>query len=144
MWFNPMMAWILRSPLHGMMSGSVMLVQFTGRKSGKHFETPVNYVRSGNDLLTISSRDRSWWRNLRGGGQATLVLQGKPVTATGQTAETDELVAAWLDEMLAVAPQYGGYLKIGKDEAGHPNPDDVAQAARSRVVVRFTPVESMA
>lgn len=32
--YNPLVSWLLRSPLHGVMSKSTMLVTFTGQKSG--------------------------------------------------------------------------------------------------------------
>jgi len=54
MWYNPIMMWVLRSPLHGMLSGSTMIITYTGRKSGQTFSTPVNYVRDGNVLWSLS------------------------------------------------------------------------------------------
>ncbi len=42
MWYNPIMMWLLRSPLHGMLSSSTMIITYTGRKSGKMFSTPDN------------------------------------------------------------------------------------------------------
>jgi len=59
MWFNPIMIWLLKSPLHGFISKGVMLVTVTGRKSGKFFLTPTNYVRDGNTLWVISWRERT-------------------------------------------------------------------------------------
>ena len=56
MWYNSIMMWLLRSPLHGMLSGSTMIITYTGRKSGMTFSTPVNYVRDGNVLWTVSFR----------------------------------------------------------------------------------------
>ena len=54
MWYNPITMWVLRSPLHRMLSDSTMIITYTGRKSGQTFSTPVNYVRDGNLLWTIS------------------------------------------------------------------------------------------
>jgi hypothetical protein len=42
--YNPIVSWLLRSPLQGLMSSSTMLITFAGRKSGKTYTTPVNYV----------------------------------------------------------------------------------------------------
>lgn len=63
--YNPVVAWILRSPLHGVMSRSTMLLNYTGRKSGRTYTTPVNYVRDGDGLLCVGAREHTWWRNLR-------------------------------------------------------------------------------
>lgn len=61
---NPFMKTILRSPLHGLVSENVILITFTGRKSGKTYTTPVNYVRDGEALIILSHDDRTWWKNL--------------------------------------------------------------------------------
>src|SRR4030042_5724542 len=79
MWYNPIMVWLLRSPLHGMLSGNMMVLNYTGRKSGKAYHLPVSYIRLGEILLTISYKRRTWWRNLRGGAPVTIRLQGKDV-----------------------------------------------------------------
>ena len=37
---NPIMKGLLRSPLHGLMSGSLMLITYAGRKTGKPYTIP--------------------------------------------------------------------------------------------------------
>jgi hypothetical protein len=74
MWFNPIMSWMLRSPLHSIVSKNMMLMTYTGRKSGKSYTTPMNYLEMNGGLYTNSYRDRAWWRNLRGGAEVTLRL----------------------------------------------------------------------
>lgn len=138
MWYNTVMAWLLRSPLHGLISGSVVLVTVTGRKSGKTYTLPVNYVREGDVLHTTSYRSRTWWRNLRGGQPAALVLQGREVSAVGEVAETQEDVETALATLLRLAPQSRRFLKVSVDPAtGAPNPAELARAAQDRVVVRW-------
>jgi hypothetical protein len=60
MWFNPIMIWLLKSPLHGMISKGVMLVTVTGRRTGKSISTPTNYLLDGNTIRVISWRERKW------------------------------------------------------------------------------------
>lgn len=62
MWFNPMMKWLIASPLHIFVSKNMMLITYTGRKSGVTYTTPVNYLREGNTLYVTSWRERTWWR----------------------------------------------------------------------------------
>jgi hypothetical protein len=40
-WWNTVVTGILNSPLHGLLSGSTMLVTCTGRKSGRAITVPV-------------------------------------------------------------------------------------------------------
>src|SRR5574342_35500 len=93
MWFKPMMVWLLKSPLHGMISRGTMLVTVTGRKSGRSISTPTNYLRDGSTLWVISWRDRKWWRNLRGGANVRVLLAGKSLEGRGQVIEVERAVA---------------------------------------------------
>jgi hypothetical protein len=100
---NPAMRMVLRSPLHGLVSGSTMLVTVKGRKSGKAYTTPVNYVREGDSITIFSLRSRTWWRNLRGGAPIALRVRGRDLRGSGEVTATDvESVGAAL---LAMRPQ---------------------------------------
>jgi hypothetical protein len=41
----------LRSPLHGILSKNFLLINFTGRKSGRVFTTPVSYSQDDSAAL---------------------------------------------------------------------------------------------
>ncbi len=135
MWFNPIMTWLLKSPLHGMISKNVMLITVTGRKSGAPISTPVNYLRDGSTLWAISWRERKWWRNLRGGGPVRVLLAGQAREGRGQVLEEEEAVAQSLAEYYRKAPQAAKYVQIGLDPAGAPVLADCERAARKLVVV---------
>ena len=137
MWFNPMMVWLLKSPLHGMVSKGVMLVSVTGRKSGRTISTPTNYLRDENTLWVISWRDRKWWRNLRGGAQVRILLAGKSVEGRGQVIEEEKSVAQSLFEYYKKVPQMAKYVQIGSDKAGLPVSTDCERAAQKMVMVRI-------
>jgi hypothetical protein len=113
MWFNPLMVWLLRSPLHGFISKGVMLVTVTGRKSGNLISTPTNYLRDGNTLWVISWRERTRWRNLRGGAKAWVLLTGESVEGRGQVIEEEKAVAQSLVDYYQKARQYAKYVQIG-------------------------------
>ena len=97
---NAAMRFILGSPLHAVVSRSTMLVTVTGRRSGQTYTTPVNYVREGDTVTVFSWRDRTWWRNLRGGASVMLRLRGRDLRGTGEvTAVGGEAVAAALTRL---------------------------------------------
>jgi hypothetical protein len=55
----------------------LVVIRYTGRRSGKTFETPVGYRRSGDDIVIgVMMPDRKvWWRNFLGeGGPITFVV----------------------------------------------------------------------
>jgi hypothetical protein len=64
---NPLVAWLLRSPLHPLLAWGLMLVTVTGRRSGRVYTIPVGYQRDGDALVVLVSRPsrKQWWRNYR-------------------------------------------------------------------------------
>src|SRR5579872_6536734 len=73
---NPIVRGLLRSPIHGFWSRSLMLITFSGRKSGRRFTTPVRYVRVGDAVRCFTSAKNLWWRNLQGGADVSLRIEG--------------------------------------------------------------------
>ncbi len=128
------MKFVLRSPLHGMVSKSITLISFTGRKSGKLYTTPVSYSQSG-DLVTIFTH-ASWWKNLRGDTPVTLNLRGRELQGTAKpVAEDKEAIAAGLAEHLKRVPSDARYYDVTYDERGIPNKDEVEKAVQTVVMI---------
>jgi deazaflavin-dependent oxidoreductase (nitroreductase family) len=139
MWYNPIMRSLIRSPLHFTVSKNMMLMTYTGRKSGKSYTTPMNYLQIEDAVYTISSREHVWWRNLLGGTEVTLRLRGKAVPARAKTIEDPAAVAESLTRYLRAAPQLARYMKVKIRPDGAPGPDDIANLAQEMVVVRAHP-----
>jgi deazaflavin-dependent oxidoreductase (nitroreductase family) len=132
---NPFIAALLRSPLHAMADASMMLISVTGRRSGRLYTTPVNYLRDGETLVVVSQRERTWWRNVRGGDEVGLRLQGRTRRGLATVAEDDTSVAQALGRIVARQPAYARFLGVTVGPDGTGAPDDLARAARSRVVI---------
>jgi len=64
---NPLMRGLLRSPMHGVVSGSIGLLCYRGRRSGREFVTPLSYSRDGTLVRFLSSHKTRWWLNFRAG-----------------------------------------------------------------------------
>jgi len=76
----------------GVLGGSFVEISYVGRRSGKKFSTPVNYRRSGQDIVIgVAMADKkSWWRNFLGeGGPITLHLNG--VDRSGHAVATRDV-----------------------------------------------------
>jgi len=134
--YNPLMKWVLRSPLHGMVSKNFMLIKFTGRKSGKVYSTPVNYVRDGDGITVFSKRHRIWWRNLRGGAPVTVWVKGRDLKGIGESIEGEEAIAAGLLAYLQEFPQYAKFYQVTLGAGGQPNPEQVSRFAQENVMIR--------
>ncbi len=90
---NPVLSAVLRSPIHGAVDRSMLLITFTGRRSGRTFTTPVGYVREGDDVWIVPgwAERKRWWRNLTGeGASVTLRLCGREVPARGRAIRETE------------------------------------------------------
>jgi deazaflavin-dependent oxidoreductase (nitroreductase family) len=137
MWYNTLIAWLLRSPLHGILSKGIMLITVTGRKSGRKYTTPVNYVREGEKLWVTSYRQRTWWRNLIGGAPVSVLLAGRESKGRGEALTDEMAVRENLRTYLHKHPQYARYYGVKFDPAGQPDPDDLTRAAQERLMIRI-------
>ncbi len=79
---NSLVTTILRSPWHGMRSHRLLLLTFTGRKSGKEFTTPLRYVQEGETLKIVVVYP--WWKNLREQAAVRVLLRGKTHIGTAE------------------------------------------------------------
>ena len=134
---NFFMKAMLRSPLHRMLSKNLLLITFLGWKSGNFYTTPTNYIQDGETVWLSSTRDRVWWRNMVGGAAVTLRLRGKDVKGKANAYEDDEKVADGLTAIFKAAPNFAKYFKVTLDENGQPNPTELTEAAKTRVVIEI-------
>mgnify|MGYP000058818894 CR=1 FL=1 len=133
---NNFMAWLLRSPFHGMLSNGMMLITVTGRKTGLKYTTPVGYFEEDNHLWVFTSRNRTWWRNLCGGAPVSLLLKRRTVEAFAEPVLDERAVGFWMHEYLRHVPQAAHSLGI-RVKDGVASEEDVARIAKDRLFVRI-------
>ena len=138
MWFNPIMIRLLNSRFHKLVSGSIALLMISGRKSGRVFTIPVNYIRDGKTLWVVSDRQRTWWRNLQGGAPLEVTLARKIRRARGEVILHAREVAHALAECFKKSPGMAKHLKVKIDREGNPDLTDLGAAARRCVFVKIT------
>lgn len=133
---NPVMRTLLRSPIHFFWSGSLMLITFTGRKSGRRFTTPVRYVRVDGLVRCFTSSENLWWRNLRGGAPVCLRIAGeeRPYHALAIHDDPPRIRAA-LQHYLTLFPQDAAYHEIRLNRDKSLVAEDLERASRQAVVV---------
>lgn len=82
---NRIVETILGSPAHPMLSRSIVLIRYTGRRTGDEHTLPVQYADTHHGLVVVVGRSetKSWWRNFTELGQAQVLLRGTwtPMTA---------------------------------------------------------------
>jgi F420H(2)-dependent quinone reductase len=71
-----------------MRSNRLLLLTFTGRKSGKQFTTPLRYVQEGETLRLIIVYP--WWRNLVGEVTVHILLRGQMRTGIAEVLPEED------------------------------------------------------
>ncbi|MBT4162736.1 MAG: nitroreductase family deazaflavin-dependent oxidoreductase [Gammaproteobacteria bacterium] len=140
---NIFMSLLLKSPLHGIASGSMMIINFTGRKSGRHYSTPVRYLNIDDRIRCTTSKHTKWWRNLVSNQSAALLLGGDLKTCSVEVLmDDDERVRAALVSFLESFPQDAVYQNIRLEADGSLNQLDLEASIREAVIVDFAPIHS--
>ena len=130
------MKFVLRSPLHGMVSKTVLLITFTGRKSGKPYTTPVDYSQEGDQVTIFTHAD--WWKNLRDGAPVRVRIRGRELEGIAEpVAEDKGAVAAGLAAHLRKVPSDARYYGVTFDDQGNPRAEEVEKAAQTAVMIRI-------
>ncbi len=93
----------------------VLLLNTTGRKTGKQRTTPLLYLRDGDDLVLVASYGGApthpvWWLNLLAKPEAEVEIGRKKLRVTARQADAAERERLW---PLLVA-MYGDYAEYQK------------------------------
>lgn len=138
---NGVMRLVLRSPLHRMMSDRLLVITYTGRRSGRRYSTPVAYVPDGDALLLAGGAP--WWRNVEPGFTVTVRLRGRDREARVERMEDRESVERALAFVLPGNPILGRFMQLRPGPDGTVSAESVAAArARGLAMVRLHLVEA--
>lgn len=138
---NPLLGFLLRTPLTGPLRKQMMVVNVTGRKSGRKYSIPLSAHQIDGALYALTSAP--WKNNFRDGADAQVLHNGKLTPMRGELI-TDPAVVADLSKRCA--DFYGAKraqtmmgLKF-RDNAVPAEEDFKEAAARERIMaVRLTP-----
>lgn len=123
----PMRA-VLGLPFPTPLSANLMLISYTGRKTGKAYRQPVSYVRDGETLLTPGGG--RWTLNLGGGRPVRIRLRGRDVAARAELVSD----AAEVDRLYGVIatknPRAARFIPIPRRPDGHLEPEVLDNALR--------------
>ena len=132
---NPLMRLVLSSPLHFVVSRSLLLIRYRGRRTGIWRTTPLRYVRDGDVVRCFSSQGTQWWRNLQDGAQVTLTVRGKRVDCEATVVTDQQRAHALLTAYLEQFPQDAAYHDVSLTADRKLDPASLDRAASSSVVV---------
>ena len=133
---NPAVRLLLHSPLHWLLSRSVMTIKFTGRISGREFETPVRFIRNGDTIQCFTGRSNQWWRNMRNSAEVVLRITGNDAKYRMCAVWSEpERVKQSLTQLLKEFPQDAPYYDIHMLKSGTPDPSELDAASINTVLV---------
>ncbi len=110
---NPIMRTLLKSRFHKLASKDIAILSYAGRKTGQWYETPLSYVRQGQNILLLSSHNTKWWRNFTSEPYPVeLLVRRKTLTGnamlySGSTEFLSSNVTFFLKQLPRDAPIYG-------------------------------------
>jgi hypothetical protein len=133
---KPVIVALLGSPLHGLLSRDILLLTWTGRRTGARHTLPLSYARLGSRLYLCTRPEGSkWWLNLRGGTDVDLVLEGRRVKAAATVLDREGEEA--LDGLRAFVTRNPGTGEMLYHVGRGPNEDDLRREVLASVVVRL-------
>ena len=135
-YINKTMKFILRSPLHSMVSKTILLITFRGRRSGNTFTTPVSYSQDG-DLIYVFTH-AGWWKNLGDGAPVTLRIRGRELPGKAESIVDDkEAIASGLAKHLRKVKTDAVYYGVTYDDQDNPRAEEIAKAVQTVVMIQI-------
>jgi deazaflavin-dependent oxidoreductase (nitroreductase family) len=136
---STMLSLLLRSPFHGRVSETLLLLTFRGRKSGKKYAFPVGYIRDGeNVLIVLTPKKRVWWKNFRDGASVIVYVQGKKRQGEASVFHDDaEMVAQGISTFLHANPKVAPMYRVVLGEDGEPTSESLQRIVPHWTVVRI-------
>jgi len=136
---NPLVVFILRSPLHFLASKNLIFITFQGRKSKKTFNIPVSYHREGNDLIALTLKQNLWWKNLKMLNRTQITLLGKKEDVGITIVDQDtQFIKEKMRELIIEKPIDAYFAKVKLDNNKLPMEEDLEEASQKHIVLKFT------
>lgn len=134
---NPPMRALLRSPLHGIGSRNLAILNYRGRKSGRPFATPLSYVREGSVVRFLSSHNTNWWKNFRTGPTPVEIeIARTRFNGIAKVWDADcEELRSGVRSFLTALPRDAVVYGIGLDADRRPRESEIVKAANHVVLV---------
>ena len=120
-WGNAEVSWVLRSPIHWLLSGRLTLIVVRGRRTGRFYTLPVGYAQTAGVVYVMvgDHESKRWWRNLADGAPVALILRGHVADARATildpVRDRDEFqraLALYRTRLGAVVDRVGSLLMV--------------------------------
>lgn len=129
---------VLHSPLHRLLSGSLLTLWYQGRRSGKDYVLPLQYMEDDHTLVVLAGNAaaKTWWRNFTTPNVVAVKLRGHLRSGKAEVVYDLETKADYLEKYLKRFPNTGPDSRprfFGKRWS--PNRDELRRVAESTVLI---------
>jgi deazaflavin-dependent oxidoreductase (nitroreductase family) len=121
----PMRA-VLGLPIPTPLGKNLMLLSYTGRKTGKAYRVPVSYARDGEVL--VSPGGGRWTLNFRDGRPVRLRLRGRDLTVRPELVTDAAEVERLIDVIARENPRAANFIPLPRRPDGRLEPAPLAAA----------------
>ena len=143
LFINPIMIFLMRSPLHFIVSHSVLVLYVFGTKTGKLYRIPVSFFEHHKGLLTcVTDKPNIWWKNLKEEKEIKIVFKGKEIKSKiNIEPENFDYILPKLNALFTHSRIDGFFGNVGYKN-GLPIEHDVKNAASRMVLIELDFAES--
>ena len=132
---NPLVGRLLESRAHRLLSSTLVVLTYRGRRSGREFRIPLQYAELADHrivALAVRPERKLWWRSFSDPAPALLLVAGATHPVIGRLLAGDERRAA-VRAYVERFPRATGPLGLSGE------PDDDALDGAPAAVVAFEP-----
>ena len=135
---NPLVGLLLRSPIHTLLSASVLLLRFTTRRTHRTIALPLRYAATGDGLICFTTDNAKWWKNFEDSRSVTAIVARRPIAGVASASRVQ--VGASLDELrcfLSRFPSDAHHHGVSVSSAGVPSEADLSQAPLHSIMLNI-------
>jgi hypothetical protein len=116
------------------LSGSLVVLEYEGRKTHRRYAIPVVYAEGGGRIVALAAHPerKQWWRAFREPGPATLLVRGESRALDGRLLEGE-------DRRAALRSYFDRNARAARSLGARGTPTDVELDAVPAAVVAFEP-----
>lgn len=131
---NPIMRTLLRLPWRTPLQGRLLLLSYTGRRTGRRRSVPVSFVEEADGTLLVPGGG-AWKWNLGHGERVRILLRGRERTASSEIIRDERDVAQLLPAIVAGNPRAEAFIGVPTRADGDPDEARLAAALRDGFVI---------
>jgi deazaflavin-dependent oxidoreductase (nitroreductase family) len=127
---NPLVRAAVRSPLHPLLDGQVVILHVAGRRTGRRYDIPVGFTDLGDRLVVLTPH--RWRANLRGGAEVEITRFGRRVPMHADLDEDPVSVARTVHDLIARVGLTAARRRLGivVDDDRDPGVPELVEAVR--------------